>query len=111
VLARFVAPAAEHAHGIVLFTEMLPGPEDCWLEDSNGRYTSCGSSPSTEAGVPVGPHRRRADCAANASLTMIDMHYSSTLSTHPNSTRGRAWTLHGRRNIDSASARTTKDLI
>jgi hypothetical protein len=41
VLARFLAPAAEHAPTApILFTEMLPGPEDCWLEDSNGRYTS-----------------------------------------------------------------------
>jgi hypothetical protein len=41
VLARFLAPAAEHAPTApVVFTEMLPGPEDCWLEDGNGRYTS-----------------------------------------------------------------------
>jgi hypothetical protein len=41
VLARFVAPAAERAPTApVLFTEMLPGPDDCWLEDSNGHYTS-----------------------------------------------------------------------
>jgi hypothetical protein len=41
VLARFLAPAAEHAPTApILFTEMLPDPEDCWLEDSNGRYTS-----------------------------------------------------------------------
>ena len=41
VLARFLAPAAEHAPTApILFTEMLPGPDDCWLEDSNGHYTS-----------------------------------------------------------------------
>lgn len=41
VLARFVAPAAEHAPAApIVFTEMLPGPDDCWLEDGNGRYTS-----------------------------------------------------------------------
>jgi hypothetical protein len=41
VLARFLAPAAEHAPAApIVFTEMLPGPDDCWLEDSNGRYTS-----------------------------------------------------------------------
>jgi hypothetical protein len=39
--ARFLAPAAEHAPGApIVFTEMLPGPDDSWLEDSNGRYTS-----------------------------------------------------------------------
>ena len=41
VLARFLAPVAEHAPTApVVFTEMLPGSDDCWLEDSNGRYTS-----------------------------------------------------------------------
>jgi len=41
VLARFLAPVAEHAlTAPILFTEMLPGPDDCWLEDSNGHYTS-----------------------------------------------------------------------
>jgi Lantibiotic dehydratase, N terminus len=41
VLARFLAPAAEHAPGApIVFTEMLPGPDDSWLENSNGRYTS-----------------------------------------------------------------------
>jgi hypothetical protein len=34
------AAAAEPA-GVVRFTEMLPAPEDCWLEDGDGhRYTS-----------------------------------------------------------------------
>jgi hypothetical protein len=33
--------AAERPQGVVRFTEMLPGPEDCWLEDDAGRrYTS-----------------------------------------------------------------------
>lgn len=33
--------AAAQPAGIVRFTEMLPGPEDCWLEDGDGhRYTS-----------------------------------------------------------------------
>jgi Lantibiotic dehydratase, N terminus len=41
VLARFLAPLAERAPtAAAVFSEMLPGPEDCWLEDANGRYTS-----------------------------------------------------------------------
>jgi hypothetical protein len=41
VLARFLRPAAEQAPGApVVFTEMLPSPEDCWLSDGAGRYTS-----------------------------------------------------------------------
>lgn len=33
--------AAERPDGTVRFTEMLPAPEDCWLEDGDGlRYTS-----------------------------------------------------------------------
>ncbi len=40
-LTRFIAPAREQAPGApVEFTEMLPGPEDCWLADDRGRYTS-----------------------------------------------------------------------
>ena len=40
-LARFLAPARERAPGApVEFTEMLPGPEDCWLESDAGRHTS-----------------------------------------------------------------------
>jgi hypothetical protein len=39
--ARFLAPARERAPGApVEFTEMLPAPEDCWLRDERGRYTS-----------------------------------------------------------------------
>lgn len=35
------AAAAKHADGFVSVTEMLPGPEDCWLVDAQGnRYTS-----------------------------------------------------------------------
>ena len=41
VLARFLKPVAERApEAPILFTEMLPGPEECWLRDGNGRYTS-----------------------------------------------------------------------
>jgi hypothetical protein len=40
-LARFVAPARERAPGApVEFTEMLPGPEECWLESDAGHHTS-----------------------------------------------------------------------
>jgi hypothetical protein len=40
-LARFLAPARERASGApVEFTEMLPGPEECWLEGETGRHTS-----------------------------------------------------------------------
>jgi hypothetical protein len=40
-LGRFVAPARERAPGApVEFTEMLPGPEDCWLESAAGHHTS-----------------------------------------------------------------------
>jgi hypothetical protein len=40
-LGRFVAPARERASGApVEFTEMLPGPEDCWLESAAGHHTS-----------------------------------------------------------------------
>ncbi len=38
-LARFVAPAREHG-GAVEFTEMLPGPDECWLEGEDGHHTS-----------------------------------------------------------------------
>ena len=41
VLARFLRPAAEKAPDApVVFTEMLPEPDDCWLADDAGRYTS-----------------------------------------------------------------------
>ena len=41
VLARFLKPVAERApEAPVLFTEMLPGPDGCWLRDDNGHYTS-----------------------------------------------------------------------
>jgi hypothetical protein len=40
-LARFVAPARERApEAEVVFTEMLPAPDECWLEDGDGHYTS-----------------------------------------------------------------------
>jgi hypothetical protein len=40
-LARFIAPAREQAPGAhVEFTEMLPAPDECWLEDSAGHFTS-----------------------------------------------------------------------
>ena len=39
VLARFVAPAREHPAPFT-FDEMLPGPEECWLESEAGRHTS-----------------------------------------------------------------------
>jgi hypothetical protein len=33
--------AAERPEAVVRVTEMLPAPEDCWLEDAGGlRYTS-----------------------------------------------------------------------
>ncbi|MDA0160117.1 lantibiotic dehydratase family protein [Solirubrobacter ginsenosidimutans] len=39
-LARFVAPAREQAPGAPFeFTEMLPGPQDCWLRSDAGRHT------------------------------------------------------------------------
>ena len=41
VLARFLKPVAGQAPGApVLFTEMLPDPDECWLRDAAGRYTS-----------------------------------------------------------------------
>ena len=41
VLARFLKPVAERApEAPILFAEMLPGPDGCWLRDANGRYTS-----------------------------------------------------------------------
>ena len=41
VLARFLKPVAERApEAPILFTEMLPGPDGCWLRDANGLYTS-----------------------------------------------------------------------
>jgi lantibiotic biosynthesis dehydratase-like protein len=40
-LVRFVAPAREPApSALVEFTEMLPGPEDCWLQSDAGHHTS-----------------------------------------------------------------------
>ena len=40
-LSRFLAPVRERApRAPVEFTEMLPGPEDCWLESDAGRHTS-----------------------------------------------------------------------
>jgi hypothetical protein len=40
-LARFVAPAVDQAPGApVQFTEMLPGPEECWLQSASGHHTS-----------------------------------------------------------------------
>jgi hypothetical protein len=38
VLARFVAPARDQPAPFA-FEEMLPGPEDCWLESEAGRHT------------------------------------------------------------------------
>ena len=38
-LARFIAPAREQPPARVKFTEMLPGPEDCWLERDAGHHT------------------------------------------------------------------------
>ena len=41
VLARFVAPAVDQAPGApVQFTEMLPGPEECWLQSASGHHAS-----------------------------------------------------------------------
>jgi lantibiotic biosynthesis dehydratase-like protein len=41
VLTRFLRPAAEKTpNAPVTFTEMLPEPDDCWLADGAGRYTS-----------------------------------------------------------------------
>jgi Lantibiotic dehydratase, N terminus len=40
-LVRFVAAARQQAPGApVEFTEMLPGPEECWLESDAGHHTS-----------------------------------------------------------------------
>ena len=40
-LVRFVAAARERAPSApVEFTEMLPGPEDCWLQSDAGHHTS-----------------------------------------------------------------------
>jgi hypothetical protein len=39
VLARFVAPARQHPAPFT-FDEVLPGPEDCWLETDAGHHTS-----------------------------------------------------------------------
>ena len=40
-LVRFAAPARERAPSApVEFTEMLPGPEDCWLQSDAGHHTS-----------------------------------------------------------------------
>jgi hypothetical protein len=41
VLARFIAPAVARSPGApVQFTEMLPGPDECWLESDVGHHTS-----------------------------------------------------------------------
>jgi hypothetical protein len=41
VLARFLKPVAERApEAPIVFSEMLPGPEECWLSDAGGSYTS-----------------------------------------------------------------------
>jgi Lantibiotic dehydratase, N terminus len=41
VLTRFLRPAADKTpNAPVIFTEMLPAPDECWLTDSAGRYTS-----------------------------------------------------------------------
>jgi hypothetical protein len=41
VLTRFVRPAAEQTPDApIILTEMLPGPDECWLADDAGRYTS-----------------------------------------------------------------------
>jgi len=40
-LARFIRPARDQAPDApVQFTEMLPGPDQCWLQDRHGHYTS-----------------------------------------------------------------------
>jgi hypothetical protein len=40
-LNRFLAPARERAPAApVEFTEMLPGPEECWLESETGHHTA-----------------------------------------------------------------------
>ena len=40
-LVRFVAPAREQLPDRpVEFTEMLPGPDDCWLQSDAGHHTS-----------------------------------------------------------------------
>jgi hypothetical protein len=41
VLARFIAPARDAApDAAVQFAEMLPAPEECWLETEDGHHTS-----------------------------------------------------------------------
>ncbi len=41
VLTRFIRPARERApRAPITLTEMLPNPDECWLRDSAGRYTS-----------------------------------------------------------------------
>jgi len=40
-LARFIGPARDQAPDQpVQFTEMLPNPDQCWLQDPHGHYTS-----------------------------------------------------------------------
>jgi hypothetical protein len=40
-LARYIARAREQVPGgAVAFTEMLPGPDQCWLESDAGHHTS-----------------------------------------------------------------------
>ena len=40
-LGRFIAPARERTPSApVEFTEMLPGPDDCWLQSDAGHHTS-----------------------------------------------------------------------
>ena len=41
VLCRWAATTAERAPGATMeLTEMLPGRDDCWLEDETGRHAS-----------------------------------------------------------------------
>jgi hypothetical protein len=41
VRSPLLAPAREQAPGAAVeFTEMLPGPGDCWLQSSAGHHTS-----------------------------------------------------------------------
>ena len=41
VLARFLKPVVERSpEAAILFSEMLPDPDGCWLRDAGGRYTS-----------------------------------------------------------------------
>jgi hypothetical protein len=41
IATRFLAPVREQSpRAPVEFTEMLPGPEDCWLESAAGHHTS-----------------------------------------------------------------------